>query len=236
MHPESLKHSIQTIRTEFPRDAVIATLLSLGMACAVVSLVLFAWLAEQVFAGGTANFDDIIRVYVHQFASESLTRMMLFISFLGSTIFLTSVSVLIALLFIRLRRYRSAVLFSATMLGSSFLNYVLKIVFARTRPIPYFDLPLPESFSFPSGHALCSACFYGVLAWLFATRTESRTLRIVVWIAAGAMIFLVGLSRVYLGVHYPSDVIAGYLTAFVWTLAVILVDATRERGKQIRSI
>ena len=224
------------LRKTFPRDAIIATLLSLGMACAVASLVLFAWLAEEVFEGDTAKFDDAIRIYVHQFAADGLTRLMTLISFLGSTIFLTSVSVLIFLLFIWLRRYRSAVLFAATMLGSSFLNYTLKIGFARTRPIPYFDLPLPESFSFPSGHALCSACFYGVLAWLFATRTESRPLRILVWIAAGIMIFLVGLSRIYLGVHYPSDVAAGYLAALFWTLAVILVDATRERGKQLKAL
>ena len=224
------------LRKTFPRDAIIATLLSLGMACAVASLVLFAWLAEEVFEGDTAKFDDAIRIYVHQFAADGLPRLMTLISFLGSTIFLTSVSVLIFLLFIWLRRYRSAVLFAATMLGSSFLNYTLKIVFARTRPIPYFDLPLPESFSFPSGHALCSACFYGVLAWLFATRTESRPLRILVWIAAGIMIFLVGLSRIYLGVHYPSDVAAGYLAALFWTLAVILVDATRERGKHLKAL
>jgi undecaprenyl-diphosphatase len=204
------------------------------MASALLSIGLFAWLAEEVFAGGTASFDEAIRVYVHQFAADGLTRAMTLISFLGSTIFLTSISVLIALLFLWLRRYRSAVLFSATMLGSSILNYGLKIAFARTRPIPYFDLPLPESFSFPSGHALCSACFYGVLAWLFATRMENRPLRIGVWLAAGAMIFLVGLSRIYLGVHYPSDVLAGYLAASFWTLAVILVDATRERGKIFR--
>jgi len=234
MPPETLKHPIQTIRNEFPRDAVVATLLSLGMVSALISLGLFAWLSEEVFEGGMANFDEVIRRYVHQFATGGLTHVMTFISFLGSTIFLTATSFLILLLFIWLRRYRSAVLFSATMLGSSILNYGLKIAFARTRPIPYFDLPAPVSFSFPSGHALCSACFYGVLAWLFATRTESRALRIVVWIVAGAMIFLVGLSRVYLGVHYPSDVIAGYLAACVWTLAVILVDATRERGKALR--
>jgi undecaprenyl-diphosphatase len=161
---------------------------------------------------------------------------MTFISFLGSSIFLTSASISLALIFILMRRYRSAILFSITMLGVSLLNYYLKIAFARVRPIPYFDLPLPASFSFPSGHALCSACFYGVLAWLFATRTKSLPLRILVWLMAGVMIFLIGLSRIYLGVHYPSDVIAGYLAAVFWTLAVILVDATRERGRALNKI
>lgn len=236
MLPGTVKNPFQTLRKTFPRDAVIATLLSLGMASALLSLGLFAWLAKEVFAGGSANFDDAIRIYVHQFAAGRLTLVMTFISFLGSTIFLTLLSLVILLIFIFLRRYRSAVLFSATMLGSSMLNYWLKKAFGRTRPLPYFDLPLPESFSFPSGHALCSACFYGVLAWLFATRTENRTLRIAAWMAAGAMIFLIGLSRIYLGVHYPSDVLAGYLAASVWTLAVVLVDATRERGKALSAI
>src|SRR5437868_5648485 len=117
MLTDNLKHPLQTLRTTFPRDAVVATLLSLGMACALAPIVLFALLADEVFAGGTTPFDDSIRLYVHQCAAEYLTRVMTLISFLGSTIFLTAVSVLIALLFVWLRRYRSATLFSATMLG-----------------------------------------------------------------------------------------------------------------------
>jgi Membrane-associated phospholipid phosphatase len=233
MLTEDLKHPLQTLRTAFPRDAVIATLLSVGMAFALSSIIFFAWIAGEVFEGDTAAFDDSIRLYVHTFAGQHTTSAMIFLSFLGSTIFLTGASVVIALLFVWLRRYRSAILFSATMLGASILNYVLKIAFARTRPIPYFDLPAPESFSFPSGHALCSACFYGVLAWLFATRANSLASRILAWFAAGMMIFLIGLSRIYLGVHYPSDVIAGYLAATFWALAVILVDTTREKGKTL---
>src|SRR5260221_6214547 len=194
-----LKHPIQTLRTAFPRKAVIGTLLSVGMACAVASLILFAWLAGEVFEGGTAVFDDSVRVYVHGFAGDRLTSAMTFMSFLGSTIFLTSASVVSALIFIRVRRYRSAVLFSVTMLGAALLNYVLKVSFARVRPIPYFDLPPPASFSFPSGHALCSAAFYGVLAWLLATRIESRLLRLLAWTLAVLLIFCIGLSRIYLG-------------------------------------
>jgi len=101
---------------------------------------------------------------------------------------------------------------------------VLKVSFARARPIPFFDTLLPDSYSFPSGHALYAACFYGVLAWLVAARIRDRSLKILIWVLAVMIALLIGLSRIYLGVHYPSDVIAGYAAAIVWVLTVIWAD------------
>ena len=77
---------------------------------------------------------------------------------------------------------------------------------------------------FPSGHALLSFCLYGVLAAVLAARLKGRRARALVWAAAALLVLLVGLSRLYLGVHYPSDVLAGYAAAFVWVVAVAAAD------------
>jgi undecaprenyl-diphosphatase len=111
------------------------------------------------------------------------------------------------------------------MAGAVILNFVLKTSFARTRPLPFFDTPLPSSYSFPSGHALFALCFYGVLAWLIAAGIRSQALRISIWTVAVLLVLLIGLSRIYLGVHYPSDVIAGYAASIVWIVAVISADS-----------
>jgi undecaprenyl-diphosphatase len=213
--------------------AVIASILSLGLVLAVGALLLFSWIAEEVPEGDTLGFDNAVRGFVHDHSAAWLTPVMQGCSFLGSTIVLSIGSLAVLVMLYRTGHRHSAVLFAVTMLGATILNFVLKTSFVRTRPVPYFDTPLPTSYSFPSGHALFSLCFYGSLAWIWAAHPIGDRRRVAAWIATVLLVFLIGLSRVYLGVHYPSDVIAGYLAAFVWVSAVFGADTkfTRESGK-----
>jgi undecaprenyl-diphosphatase len=98
------------------------------------------------------------------------------------------------------------------MAGAVALENGLKYAFHRARPEPFFAMA-PETYSFPSGHALFSTCFYGALAGLLAANVKGASLRAAIWVAAGMLVLAIGLSRVYLGVHYPTDVIGGYLVA-----------------------
>jgi undecaprenyl-diphosphatase len=111
-----------------------------------------------------------------------------------------------------------------TMAGAGLLDALLKLSFRRPRPAAFFDYPLPTSHSFPSGHAFFAASFFGGLAVLASARVRNPAFRIFIWLGAAALIVLVGLSRVYLGVHYPSDVLAGYAAATVWVAAVAFGD------------
>lgn len=203
------------------RLAVITgAILSTGMAFAVSAILFFAWIAEEVFEGESTTFDNTIREFIHKFAADRLTAMMQVFSFLGSTVFISTASLLLVLLFIFKRQSRAAVLLAIVMIGAIILNYTLKINFGRMRPVPYFDTPLPDSFSFPSGHSLFSACFYGISTWLLLSRAAGGYLKLTISVAAGLIILFVGVSRIYLGVHYPTDVIAGYVAAFVWLTSV----------------
>ena len=97
---------------------------------------------------------------------------------------------------------------------------VLKLSFHRQRPQPFFDTHLPASYSFPSGHALLSFCLWGAGAALFTADQKKRWVRIAILTIAVVLVVAIGFSRIYLGVHYPSDVLAGYLGALVWILGV----------------
>lgn len=174
--------------------------------------------------GDTLRFDDAARSFVHQYASPALTSAMQFASFLGSTVFLTILSAVVFVVFWLLKRRRAAALFSITMIGGSILLFTLKNAFQRARPEPFFETVLPASYSFPSGHSLMSFCFYGVLAAIITRRINRRSIQIIIWAAAVLLIALIGLSRIYLGVHYPSDVLAGYTTALIWVVAVAVTD------------
>ncbi|HEX8249208.1 MAG TPA: phosphatase PAP2 family protein [Pyrinomonadaceae bacterium] len=209
--------------------ALVGSILFLGLAGAVGSLFFFAWLADEVLEGDAGAFDETLRLYVHGYAGETLTLLMRFMTMLGSTLFLGVLGIGVLVIFVFKKRKRAAVLLLLTMAGAVILNFALKVSFARARPVPFFETPLPASYSFPSGHSLYAVCFYGALAWLVAARIENKSLRVLIWSLAALLCFLIGLSRIYLGVHYPSDVIAGYAAALVWILTVILTDFTLKK-------
>ena len=206
--------------------------LGLGLLAALIVLILFGLLAEEVREGGVQPVDDAIRMAVHGVSSPNATAVLHAVTQLGSPFFLIPMTMVASLIFLHLRRIRGAILLTATMVGVSILNWVLKIFFQRARPEPFFGLSVPSSYSFPSGHSLASFCFYGALAALVAARLRSPVLRALVWAAAATIVIAVGFSRVYLGVHYPSDVIAGYATGFVWVLTVASADRVFRRADE----
>ena len=198
--------------------------LVLGLTAAVGALLFFAWLTNEVLAGETAHFDAVTREFVHQIANPTLTATMRGISFIGSSLFLTTASIAMFIWFMSRHWRRDAYLFGITILGAAILNTTLKLTFKRPRPVPFFNLLAPESFSFPSGHSLASFCFFGALATILTTRIHNRKIHLIVWSVSAVMVFLIGLSRIYLGVHYTTDVLAGFTAALIWVLTVSFVE------------
>lgn len=204
--------------------------LLVGLGFAVGFLFFFGWLAEEVFEGETKNFDESVRNFVHGFAAPPLTAAMKFFTYLGSPLSLTILGVIVIAAFFYLKHKRAVALFLITMAGEVALNLAFKMFFGRVRPEPFFDFPLPASYGFPSGHAFGSLCFFGILAWLTTARTQNKIAKAAIWSAAVIIIFLIGLSRVYLGVHYPSDVLAGYAAGLFWVVIVALTDSRLRRN------
>lgn len=207
-----------------------------GFGAAALLLWGFAELAEEVLEGDTRAFDEAVRALLHAHASPPLTVAMKAVTTLGSVPVLVGFTGIALAALAAARRRRSPLLLAVTMIGATALNWILKISFRRMRPEPFFDVLAPSSFSFPSGHALFSLCFYGALAALLAARIEPLGPRIAVWVAAAALVAGVGVSRIYLGVHHPSDVIAGYLAALVWVVTIAVADRALRQLAAPRSV
>lgn len=215
---------------EAPKPTVLfEAAIVISLAVAVLALFLFAWLGNEVMEGDTHHFDQAVRNWVHQYASAGMTRTMTEISLLGYNILILEMLIAFAV-FAWLRWQRAIVWLAVAMAGAVALDTALKFAYHRTRPSAFFGVA-PHSYSFPSGHALCSFCFYGVLAGLLSRRTKALSWRIMIWTMAAILVIAIGLSRIYLGVHYPSDVIAGYLAATVWVGTVIVLDHLRKVRK-----
>jgi undecaprenyl-diphosphatase len=198
--------------------------LLIGLVAAALALLVFSWLGREIVAGPTPAADEFLRNAIRERASPGLTGLMIAASRYGGPSWLFPAGTALAILFLLRGWPRGGLLILVTMAGAGLLNTMLKQSFARPRPSGFFDYATPLSHSFPSGHAFFAASFFGGLAVLLSDRIQSRGLQVAVWVVALSLILLVGFSRVYLGVHYPSDVLAGYSAAVVWVAAVALGD------------
>ncbi len=196
---------------------------------AATALLVFGWLANEALAGQPVWFDAAIRNAIHARSFPLLTAFMWGLTQLGSAPFVIAMGALAVWELQVAQRRRAALLLVIAVAGSEALDQILKVIFHRARPEPFFGFAPPVTYSFPSGHALTSACFYGSLAAIIAVRTRPRALRAALWCAAALLAGGIGLSRIYLGVHYPTDVAAGYAAAVIWVSAIGAGDALRRR-------
>jgi undecaprenyl-diphosphatase len=192
---------------------------SLSIAGASVCFVLFALLAFGVSSGSLVPTDTEIRSAVHSWASAIFTTLAYDFSLLGSAAILALLFVVAATGFWLSGQRRAAFGLAATMTGAIVLENALKYGFHRIRPQPFFGAA-PETFSFPSGHALFSTCFYGAAAYFLASNFRNLSSRAVIWAIALLLAGSIGISRIYLGFHYPSDVAGGMLVAIFWLAAL----------------
>lgn len=174
--------------------------------------------------------DGRVATWLHVRATPYVTDVMAAISFLGAPTTLTIVAVAGSLLLLYRRRYAEAAMLSAVVLGGNSLNFCLKHLIQRGRPA--FDDPLfsLQTYSFPSGHAMASTVFYGMLAIYVSVNARQRHAAHVAIGAAVSMVALVSLSRVYLGLHYLSDVMGGITEGIAWlALSLIALRYLRRR-------
>jgi undecaprenyl-diphosphatase len=187
---------------------------------AVLAATLFCGLAAAMETNRLVGFDEAVRLEVHRLESPLLTLLAEKVTWLGTLGVLAIFGAVAVTVLARAGRRDSALLLTATMVGALVLENGLKLLFERARPPAFFGWE-PETYSFPSGHALFSLCFYGVLAIAAARAVRCRAMKAGIWIAAVLLVLAIGWTRIYLGVHYPSDVLGGYLVAIAW-IAIIL--------------
>ncbi|MGV8943155.1 phosphatase PAP2 family protein [Thermomonas sp.] len=179
----------------------------------------FGELAEDLRAGEVFFFDAPLLQFAHALAGDGWNAFFVRVSALGYLYGVIPVDVVLVLALAWRQKLREGLFAGFAIIGSVLLNLGAKQLFARQRPSLWESIAPESSFSFPSGHAMGSmtlACVLVLLAW----RTRWR------WpVLAVTSIFvaLVGFSRIYLGVHYPSDILAGWTAAITWTAAIYLL-------------
>lgn len=226
------EHPPEPLTVEPGSGPLVGTALGIGLLAAAVALALFVWLGYQVRSAEPTAFDLAVRAAVRSRETAELSRLMWGASVYGDPVRLLPLSLAASAAFLLRGWRRGAWLVVVTLAGAALLDIGLKMLFARARPEAFFDYyPAPRSFSFPSGHALFATCFFGGIAALLSHRLQGRLARILVWAIALALIFLIGVSRVYLGVHYPTDVIGGFAVGIVWVASVALGDRLAERRR-----
>lgn len=187
-----------------------------GAVAALAGTYGFAELASHMRRGSTQAFDDAVLRWLGAHRTPTLDAVMLEVTALGTGI-VVLMTVVIAALFLWLTRHRqSAVLLGVTTAGGLLLNNLLKAGFGRPRPEVIAWGTHAMSSSFPSGHAMNSVIVYGTVAYLAARLQKRGGARTLTLLVALVLIVLVCVSRLYLGVHYPSDVAAGLVIGFAW--------------------
>lgn len=199
----------------------VITYLSFAFFVCLGAVWAFAEFAEAVLAGSTQRVDEAVLGWVDGHRTEALDRVALEITALGNFATL-AVLVLAVSIFLWLTRHRlSVLLLMSAVAGGAILNTLLKDLFDRPRPDVITWGTHVVSASFPSGHSMTAFIAYASVAYLGGRLEPTRTLRWTTWILAGALILAVGASRIYLGVHYPSDVLGGYVAGLAWLAFVI---------------
>jgi len=194
----------------------LGVFLVVGASIAIAGTYAFAKLAQLVRGGYTQPFDEAVLRWIHLHQTPWLEDLMVEVTMLGTWIVVLSI-VSIAGLFLWLTRHKySALLLFVATAGGIGLNNILKIGFSRPRPQVFAWGEHTSSWSFPSGHAMSSTVVYITVAYLAARLQKTRLARLATLTVAAVIVASICFSRLYLGVHYPSDVAAGVIIGVSW--------------------
>ncbi|WP_053434948.1 phosphatase PAP2 family protein [Sporosarcina globispora] len=206
----------------------------LALAAAILGgfLFLFIEIVDKLKGNELIRFDETVIEYVQAFISPRLTEFVNVVTFLGSVKWLAFAVVAAAVLLIIFKKKSLAVFMVVSSGLGALFNMLLKWIFKRERP----DIrPLIEEqgFSFPSGHSMGSFIFYGSLAYMIIHLAKRKRWKAAWTVLLGCFIIMIGLSRIYLGVHFPSDVIAGFAAGGAWLTIMIIGFRYYEYRKNV---
>ena len=228
-----ISHISKRVKKFWASLALLSVEMIIILVVFIIALIVFIIVTRHIFVLKDENFDFRVFEFLKSYVSEQNNRIMLFITFLGKHDFLIPANVALILFFLFIKKHRwYSVKIPAIALSSLALMLILKNLFGRNRP----DIPLLEEakgLSFPSGHALMSVTFYGLLIFIIWNTVKTSWLKWTLTLSLVLLILLIGFSRIYLRVHYPSDVIAGFAVGSLWlAVAIYTVKRIEKLGKK----
>lgn len=199
----------------------------------LAAALIFVWLLGEVASGEIMRLDTLAyQVFVETLRSDALTPFMEAFTSLASVVVLAVMAAVIAAL---APGKAPGWCVAVNLVCVVVLNTVLKVIVQRPRPAG-FRLISESGYSFPSGHSMVAMAFFGLLIWMVWRYHRRDVMRVVWCVCFGLVIAMVGISRIYLGVHYASDVLAGFCVSLIWLIfytrviapAFVAVDAPRD--------
>jgi undecaprenyl-diphosphatase len=195
--------------------------ISIPLLSAALSLAVFSIIALSISDNQIHRFDDSLITWIQGMESQGMTRWMELFTWIGSGIPVVIITILsMVVLYVFLRHRRELLFLGCVIAGSAILNSLLKLMFQRARPTIHRIIEV-SGYSFPSGHSMAAFSLYGGLAFLIWKHIPTVAGRVLMIIVSAMFILMIGMSRIYLGVHYPSDVVGGYFMSGCW-LAVCI--------------
>ncbi|MFN2438989.1 MAG: phosphatase PAP2 family protein [Chitinophagaceae bacterium] len=203
----------------------MATILSVFF----LSLIAFIFITRRIFLLRNEDLDNKVFDFLKPYINETNTGIMNFITFFGKHEFLIPANLLLIAYYLFLKKHKwYSIKIPAIAISSLFLMFGLKRLFARQRPVGQL-LEEAKNFSFPSGHALMSVTFYGLMAYIAWHSIKNKTAKWIIIVLLIGWIILIGLSRLYLRRHYYSDVAAGFAMGFLWLVISLKVIRQIEK-------
>lgn len=190
----------------------------------------FLFIARAIERGAIERFDLSIITFVQGMEVSWLTKLLKSFTWIGSGYGVTSITLAVCItLYFGLGKRSEAFLFAFSIVGTILLNEGLKRVFTRTRPEIY-RLMDAGGFSFPSGHTMMAVSLYAMIVYITWPYVKSRKGRILLITATTSIAFLIMISRIYVGVHYPSDIIGGIMMSTCWITLILMTYHIFKRG------
>ena len=198
----------------------------------IVVFYVFVNLAIAVSSGSVVALDSYLVNIFYFYREQWLAVFFSLVTFLGSSPVVAIIAIILTAFFFVRRKFAYIFPFMITFFGTEFSVYILKEIIHRVRPPADMAFIVENSFSFPSGHATIAVALYGFIIYILFREFGSRLHRFFILLFGVLLIFLVGLSRLYLGVHFFSDVVGGYLLGLIWLIIGIFVSEvlTRRAG------
>lgn len=187
-----------------------------------ILLICFICILILVLNGKISGFDNNIYNLISNIISDRMTSIMKFITFLGSSYIIITITLLL-ILFSNDRIY-----YCINLISIFIINQLLKIIVARPRPVD-INIIIEKGYSFPSGHSMVSMAVYGLLIYFIYKKIEDKFLKWFLTVLLSILIILIGISRIYLGVHFASDVLCGFILSLIWLILFISIIEKKRK-------
>ena len=224
----ALRRAAQSAKSSLPPAAFLIRALIVGFALLAGAAAIFAMIASEIGVGEELPiFDQALSDAIRRSVPPGILRGFGMLTHVGDVATLTVLCIVVAIILLSRKKRSLAFGWVLAIIGNSLLNFTLKHVFERVRPVHVQTLAFAQGWSFPSGHTSGSVVTYGMLAYV-VVRTTSPEWHLPAILVAAAIAFSVGCSRVFVQVHFPSDVAAGFVSGSAWLgVCIASIELTR---------